>query len=95
MLPKPPRETLLVEPGPLVGVVAVVVVVVDRTGVCVAVRVNAGRDQWLLLLVRVQPLPPEERRGEHPSAPAAPGTADDDAAGGMPGVEQSRDGVMA
>jgi hypothetical protein len=48
--------------------------------------VNAGRDQWLLLLVRVQPEPelPQPRRGEHPSGVVAPGTAGADAAGGVP-----------
>ena len=70
MLPKPPRGVLVVVPGRVV--VGVVVVVVDtRVGVGVVVRVvgvreNAGRDQWLELLVRVQldPLPPlPERRG--------------------------------
>src|SRR5215218_7897401 len=91
VLPKPPRGTPLVEPGRVVGVVVVVVV-----GVWVAVRVKAGRDQWLLLLVRDQPpLVPEERRGEHPSAPAAPGTAVDVAAGGLPAGPQSRVGTMA
>ncbi|HZO45212.1 MAG TPA: hypothetical protein VFB68_04930 [Xanthobacteraceae bacterium] len=64
VLPKPPRVVLVVVPGR--GVVGVVVVVVDtRVGVVVVLRENAGRDQWLLLLVRVQlePDPPHERRG--------------------------------
>ena len=86
MLPKPPRGTLGVVPGRAAGVV-VVVVVATRVGLWVAVRVNAGRDQWLLLLVRVhrepELPPPEERPGEQRSAPDTPGTAVDAAAGGQ------------
>ena len=69
VLPKPPREVPVVEPGRLVVGVVVVVVVVDTrvgVGVEVVVRVNLGFDQWLELLVRVQlePDPPlPERRG--------------------------------
>jgi hypothetical protein len=97
VLPKPPRGTLLVVPGRVV--VGVVAVVVDtRAGVGVAVRENAGRDQWLPLLVRAQPEPddpplPHERRGEHPSGFTAPGTAGPVAAGGVPGGQLG--GVMA
>src|SRR5262245_25514807 len=59
VLPKPPRGVPLVEPGRVVVVVGVVVVVDTRVGVGVAVRVagvrvNRGFDQWLPLLVRVQ-----------------------------------------
>jgi hypothetical protein len=79
-----------VVPGRIVGVVD------GRAVVGVAVRVNAGRDQWLVLLVRVQPLPvlPHDRRGVHPSGAAAPGTAGPVAAGGVPGGGQVG-GVMA
>jgi hypothetical protein len=91
--PKPPRATLVVEPG------RVVVVVVPGAGVWVAVRVNAGRDQWPPLLVRVQPElvppPPQERRGGQFRAEAAPGTAVDVAAGGLPAGGQFCGGVIA
>lgn len=72
VLPKPERGML--------GVLGLDVVGDGRAVGCVvvAVRVNKGRRQWLLLLVRVQlpPLPPEndERRGEHCGA-SARGTA--------------------
>jgi hypothetical protein len=85
--PKPPRGVLGVL-GRVVGVVPgrIAGVVDGRAVVGVAVRVNAGRDQWLELLVRVQLEPelPQDRRGEHPSAAAAPGTAGPVAAGGLP-----------
>ena len=48
VLPKPPRGTLGVEPGWVVGVVTGLVVVVVVAGLAVvgvAVRVNLGRDQ--------------------------------------------------
>lgn len=89
---------LVVVPGRVV--VGFAVVVVDtRVGVGVVLRENAGRDQWPPLLVRVQlePLPPlpQERRGWHPPVPSTPGTAVDDAAGGLPGGGQFCGGVMA
>src|ERR671911_361429 len=63
--PKPLRGTLGVL-GRVVGAVPgrVTGVVTGRVVVGVAVRVTAGRDKWLLLLVRVQPLPvlPHDRR---------------------------------
>jgi len=60
VLPKPPRGGPLVVPGRVVvgvvtGLVVVVVVVTGLVGVGVAVRVNLGRDQLLVLLVRFQP----------------------------------------
>ena len=55
--------------GVVTGLVVVVVVVTGLVGVGVAVRVNLGRDQLLVLLVRLQPeWPPDpERRGVQPS----------------------------
>jgi hypothetical protein len=85
--PKPDRGTLG-ELGRLDGVV-------DRLVVGVVVRVNAGRDQELLLLVRIQPLFPHERRGWHGCVSVAFGTAGATAAGGLAGVGQSRDGASA
>lgn len=91
MLPKPERGTLGVL-GRLDGIVGRVVVgVVDG----VVVRVNAGRDQELLLLVRYQLLLPHDRRGRHGSGSAAFGTAGATAAGGLAGGGQSRDGAKA
>lgn len=87
MPPKPDRGML--------GVLGRLVGVVGRVVVGVAVRVNAGRDQWRLLLVRVQPLVPHDRRVWHGSVLVAFGTAGATAAGGLAGGGQSRAGVIA
>jgi hypothetical protein len=91
--PKPERGTLGEDAGRDVGVD--VVGVAGRVVIGVAVRVKAGRDQWLLLLVRVQPEPPqdEDRRCRHCSALTdCVGVA---AAGRLLGAGQSRGGVIA
>jgi hypothetical protein len=80
----------------MLGVLGRLVGVAGRVVVGVAVRVNAGRDQWLLLLVRLQPDEvPHDRRGWHGSVLVAFGTAGATAAGGVLAGGQSRGGVIA